>query len=810
MSEPTPEEQDDHALRVLEYPRIREMLAERTACSLGRERALELVPTRLFATVRERQQESTEARALLDRHGPMPLGGIHDIRPSLAMAAIRRNLTPRDLLDLANTLVGAARLKAFVTRHAETAPLLADRARGISEFPGVLMEIERCIGRGGDVLDAATPALGAVRERMRATAKSVDDRLQAILASAATRGMLMDAQIVLRDDRRCLPVKAEFKRSFPGIVHDQSGTGQTLFIEPMAVVELNNSLRQLESQERREIEKVLESLTRSVHRVGDRMASTIEIVAGLDLAAAKALLSAELKAVEPVLNQQGRVKLDEARHPLLDPEVVVPVNVRLGETTRALLITGPNTGGKTVTLKTVGLLTLMAQAGLHVPARSGTELAHFDQVFADIGDEQSIAQSLSTFSGHIVNIVRILRRCGRKALVLLDELGAGTDPAEGAALAKSILSDLLDHNARIVATTHYGELKEFAFSRDGIENASVEFDIETLRPTYRLLQGVPGSSNAFHIARRLGMPPRVVDGAQGNLAESGNDATQVMIRLEKAKREADEERRKAEAYRRDLENLRRKYEQRLQDLELLRAEAKQRAAEEARLVIKQKTEKMDNIISELRRMGKEGRKTQSARKKMQEAAVEMVGGIGYERAPLPVDEADIPVFLAKGEKVRVTSLGGAEGVVLEDSSSGEVVVQVGLMRATVPLSGLRRRDGGSVAPTSAPDIKAKPGAGKAGGSDSASRIAMQKASTVTQEISLIGLRVDAALPRLDKWLDDVAAAGLESVRVIHGKGTGQLRKAVWEHLKGDSRILSYTMAGSDEGGAGATVVRMRE
>ena len=821
MPDPTPETDvsadaadthDDHALRVLEYPRIIEMLGDRTASSLGRERALELLPSRRFAEVRERQKETTEARAILDRHGDFPLGGVVDIRPFLAMAAIRRSLAPREFLELSNTLIGAARLKAFLVRHAETAPMLSQRAAGISEFPGVLMEIERCIGRSGDVLDDATAALGAIRGRIRETSKQVVDRLHAILNSAATKGMLTGSQIVMRDERRCLPVKAEFKRSIPGVVHDQSGTGMTLFIEPMAVVELNNSLRQLESQERREVAKVLETLTRAVDRVGDRMASTIEIVAGLDLASAKARLSVDWKAVEPVLNQQGRVKLDDARHPLLDPESVVPVNVRLGETTRALLITGPNTGGKTVTLKTVGLLTLMAQAGLHVPARSGTELAHFEQVFADIGDEQSIAQSLSTFSGHIVNIVRILRRCGRKALVLLDELGAGTDPAEGAALAKSILADLLDHNARIVATTHYGQLKEYAFSRDGIENASVEFDIETLRPTYRLLQGVPGSSNAFHIARRLGIPGRVVDAAQGSLSEAGTDAAEVMVRLEKAKRDADEERRKAEALRRDLENLRRKHEDRLRDLELLRSQAKQRAAEEARLVIRQKTEKMDNIISELRRLGKEGRKTQSARKKMQEAAVEMEGGIGYEREPLPVDEADIPGSLSKGEKVRVTSLGGAEGVVLADSSGGEALVQVGLMRATVPLTGLRRADQSvstspSAAKPAAPKAKV---AAQSGNTDTAARIAMRKASTVAPEVSLIGLRVDAALPRLDKWLDDVAAAGLDSVRVVHGKGTGQLRRAVWEHLKGDSRVLSFQMAGADEGGAGATVVKMRE
>ncbi|MFM7321094.1 MAG: endonuclease MutS2 [Armatimonadota bacterium] len=697
MSETQPADADSHALRVLEYGRVAELLAERTACALGRERALELTPTPVFAFVQERQRETTEARKVVDVAGLFPFGGVHDVRRSLADAEIRRNLLPHALLDLASTLAGAGRLKSFVLRHAEIAPLLADRARAIEEFPGVLAEIELCIGRGGDVLDSASPALGAVRDKIRLTARGIEEKLNTILSSSATRGMLMGTQVVLRDDRRCLPVKAEFKRSFPGIVHDQSSTGATLFIEPMPVVQLNNALRQLESQERREIDKVLERLTNAVHRIGARASATVDVVAYFDLLCAKARLAIDMGAVEPKVNREGEIRLDEARHPLLDPETVVPVSVRLGSRTRALLITGPNTGGKTVTLKTVGLLTLMAQAGLHVPARSGSELAHFDQVFADIGDEQSIAQSLSTFSGHIVNIVGILRRCGRRALVLLDELGAGTDPAEGAALAKSILADLLDHNARIVATTHYGELKEFAFSRDGIENASVEFDIETLRPTYRLLQGVPGASNAFHIARRLGMPARVVDAAEGSRSEAAGDSAEVMVRLEKAKRDADEERRKAEAYRRDLENLRRKYEQRLQDLELLRSQAKERAAEEARLVIRQKTEKMDNIISELRRMGKEGRKTQSARKQMREAAVEMVGGIGFERAPEPVDPADVPESLRKGETVRVTSLGGAEGVVLADAEDGDVLVQVGMMRVTVPIAGLRRPGGGGAA-----------------------------------------------------------------------------------------------------------------
>ncbi|GAB4463160.1 MAG: endonuclease MutS2 [Armatimonadaceae bacterium] len=805
---------DAHSLKVLEYDTIIALLAERTACALGRERAGDLTPSPVAAFVRERQQETAEARLLLSAFGPLPLSGIHDVRPLLVRAEVAQNLTPSELLDLSSTLIGAVRLKQHLQRHAEKAPLLADRAQAIQEFPPLLREIEMCIGRNGEVLDSASSNLGSIRSRLKVLEQRVNERLNQFLSSSNYRSMLMDPVIVLRDDRRCLPVRAEYKNQIRGIVHDQSTSGATFFIEPMAVVEINNQIREEEIKERVEIDRVLRRLTELVAKQGTRIHSTVEVVAGLDLANAKAKLADEMNAVEPSFNQRGYIRLREARHPLINPDDVVPISLQFGDKTRCLLITGPNTGGKTVTLKTVALFTLMAQAGLQIPAETGTELALFDQVFADIGDEQSIAQSLSTFSAHITNIVRILKSVGMRALVVMDEVGAGTDPAEGAALAKAILAYLMTHNARIIATSHYGELKEYAYVADGIENVAVEFDMETLKPTYRLLQGVPGSSQAFHIARRLGMPNRVVDEAVEFVGKSDMEAGELMRRLEGSKRVADEERRKAERMARELEDLKHKYEARLRDLETLRREAKERATEEARVLIRRNTEKMENIIGELRRLGKEGRKTQSARKKMKDVADELIGGIGYEKEPLPPTESDAPEKLRKGDRVQVLSLGGMAGEVLADSEGGEVTVQVGAIRVTVPLSALRvekRAASASFATTGGggakPATKQGPVAGERGGS--ATALAMEKAANIEGELSLIAQRVDAALPRLDKYLDDAYAAGLQSVRIIHGKGTGQLRKAIWDFLKEDERVASYQLDHPDNGGAGATVIRFQ-
>lgn len=805
---------DSHTLRVLEYDKIIGMLAERCASALGVERARELLPTTAQAFVRERQQETAEARLVTAQHGPFPLGGIHDVRPSLVRAEVGQSLTPHDLLDLASTLISGSRVKGHLLRHAAKAPLLADRVKAIDEFPQLVGDIETAIGRAGDVLDSASPGLAAARSQLRQVAARTTERLNQILNSATYRPMIQDPVIVLRDDRRCIPVRAEFRREFKGIVHDQSSSGATLFMEPVVVVELNNELRQMEVKERQEVERVLAKLTAGVARQGTKIHSTVEVLAGMDLAGAKAKLADDMQASEPVLNRRGLIRLRDARHPLLDPETVVPLNLYLGEKFKVLLITGPNTGGKTVSLKTVGLLTLMAQAGLHIPAAPASELAHFDQVYADIGDEQSIAQSLSTFSAHITNIVRILKTIGRNGLVLMDEIGAGTDPAEGAALAKAVLSYLLQQNARVIATTHYGELKEYAYTREGIENAAVEFNPETLRPTYRLLQGVPGSSNAFHIARRLGMPHAVVDEARDSIGQAGIESGEVMRRLEKAKRVADEERRRAERLSKDLEEMKSKYEARLNDLETLRREAKQRAAAEAQQLVRRYQDKTENIIGELRRLGKEGRKTNTARKKVKEASDDLIGGIGYENEPMPLDEADVPPSLKKGDKVRILSLGGAVGEVLANSSDGEAPVQVGMMRVIVPLSNLRvGRNSSPSSPELAPVSVEKNWAanGSAGsGNGSIATLAFTKAQNITSEITLIGMRVDAALPRLDKYLDDAFAAGLESVRIVHGKGTGQLRRAIWEYLKDDSRVGEVTQAHPDEGGAGATIIRLRQ
>ena len=847
MEQPHKPDFDPHALRVLEYARVVDQLAEYASTELGRERCLSVQPTVIHAFIREWQQETSEARRLIDDHGRFPFGGIHDIRRALQSAHIGQLLLPQQLLEVANTIVGCNRLKTWVQSKAEKAPLLADRAEGIVDSPMITGAVDGSIGRAGDILDSASAALAAVRSRKRMLLKRIDEKLSAILSSSVTRPMLMDTQVVERDGRRCLNVKVEHKRVFQGIVHGLSATGQTAFIEPMAVVEANNELREAEAVEQREIDKVLQRLTELVKKRESELETAIQIAGGLDLACAKGEYAIHLEACEPLLNHKGSIHIRQGRHPLLDAEKCVPVSVKLGDAAQALLITGPNTGGKTVTLKTLGLFTLMAQSGLQVPCQSGSELAMFDQVFADIGDEQSIAQNLSTFSGHVANIVRILKVCGRRALVLLDELGSGTDPAEGAALAKSILSELLAHNARIVATTHYGELKEFAYSRDGVENAAVEFDVETLKPTYRLLQGVPGSSNAFHIARRLGMPNRVVDAAVASLGSAGADAAEVMLRLEAAKKAAEDEHREAERLRKELADLRAKHAKRLEDLERLRAEAKERASEEARLLIRQKTEKMDNIISELRRMGKEGRKTQSARKKMKETSEELVGQIGHEKEPPPVDEADVPTALAKGDTVRVTSLGGASGMVVENTTGAEAIVQVGVMRVTVPMTGLRivgvsaakqkpktkpslaeevaamppipARSKGKERPVR--DVSSKPAEPRSekdkkqprqGGlaprsGNQLSSVMIEKASSFSHELMLIGMRVDAALPRLDKWLDDAVLAGLDGGRVVHGKGTGALKRAVWEQLSGDSRVVAYQLSHPDEGGAGVTVIR---
>ena len=606
---------DTHALRVLEFDAIRKQLAEQTACSLGRERAEAMTPSDWLPQAQARLDETTECRTLIAAKGNLPLGGVMDIRLLLKSAEIGATLEPHGLLDIYGVAAASRSLKLFLQKLVQDYPILADRASGLGQFPSLESEINSSIGINGTVLDSASPELARIRSQRKVSSARMMDRLNGILSSMRT--LLQDPVIVQRGDRYCVPVKADHRGAFGGIVHDTSASGATLFMEPQVVVDLGNEIKELTIKEEQEVQRILRRLTESVARVGTALLVTIETLGEIDFIAARAKLAVVHNAIEPSLNKDGLTRLLSARHPLIDSKKVIAIDIELGTSTNhVLLITGPNTGGKTVSLKTTGLLTLMAQCGLHVPA-ARAEMNVFDQVFADIGDEQSLQQSLSTFSGHISNIVRILKDLRRNALVLLDEVGAGTDPGEGASLARALLDHLRAKEARVIATSHYGELKTYAFVTEGVQNASVEFDERTLSPTYRLLQGIPGSSNAFAIAGRLGMPESILDNARAAL--TGTDETADLLReLEEGRRQAVAEGRGAEQARVEAQMIKRRYAEELSNLEALRREARQKAQEEARALLKRAQDKLDNTLAELRNVNAEGRQTERARQKIKD------------------------------------------------------------------------------------------------------------------------------------------------------------------------------------------------
>ncbi|MBI2843930.1 MAG: endonuclease MutS2 [Armatimonadetes bacterium] len=784
---------DAQVIRVLEFDKIVNMLAERAACSLGQERAASLVPMTDVDVIRRMQAETSEAKSVLQMHGTIPLGGITDIRPLVHKAELGAMLQPREIADIAQTLSAARRLRSFLMKHREDCPLLTGIAGGMGVFEPIEQEAARCISPGGEIVDAASEGLARVRSEMKATHARIMERLNLILQSRQHRSALQEPLITQREDRYCIPVKVEYRSQIRGIVHDASSSGATVFVEPEQVVEPGNDLKRLAARERDEVEKVLLKLSARIAAASQDILSTVEIVAHIDFVSAKAKLSAAQDASEPALNREGRLNLIQARHPLLSGDVV-PVDVQLGTAFRALLITGPNTGGKTVTLKTIGLLTLMAQAGLHVPAAPGTDAAVFDQVFADIGDEQSIEQSLSTFSSHVQNIVRVVRAAERNALVLLDEIGAGTDPAEGAALARAILNYLLDRDVRLVATTHYGELKEFAFVRDGVQNASVEFDVQTLRPTFRLMMGVPGSSNAFAIASRLGMPEAIVEGAQDSLAGRRDGADEVIHRIEESHLAAIEEHAQARRSSAEAETLRRRYEEQLRKLESVRAKVEDEVRGRAKQLIDHYTRKLERSLKELAETSREGRRSERIKKEARES----LDKVREELIELPelVDEGPVDGHVyRKGDPVRIANLNQEGVLVAEVSGDGQAMVLIGVMKVMVPITSLRpatgaQKESGTAAP-------------------SGTGISLSKAENVSPELKLIAQRAELALHNLERYLDDAHAAGLTQVRIIHGKGTGALRFAVWEFLKDHPAVESYRLGEQSEGGSGATVVMLK-
>jgi len=771
-----------HTLRVLEYDAIRQKVVAHCATPMGAERARQMTPRTDEEAIRVALQQTSEARRLIDLAEEMPLRGVQDVRSAASLARAGGILPPESLLSIADTVESARRLRSFLLTREEKCPALCVLARQLEPLPEVVSEVRRCLKEDATVADSASPELARIRQRLRHLHSRITERLQATLNSSRIRNMLQEPVITMRGDRYCLPVKAEYRAQFGGIVHDVSASGATLFMEPQEVVDLGNQIREAQIAEQNEVVRILAQLSALVGKYSDPILLTCDALGELDFINARARLSVEWDAIEPALNTQGKIRLRKARHPLLKPPVV-PIDVELGNRFRILLITGPNTGGKTVTLKTVGLLTLMMQSGLHVPADTGTEMAIFQNIFADIGDEQSIEQSLSTFSGHMTNIAAMLPHCDEHTLVLLDELGAGTDPAEGAALAQAILDYLLARHARVMATTHYGELKSYAYARQGVQNASVEFDLQTLRPTYHLRIGTPGSSHAIVIAQRLGLPSSVIETAQARLAGRETEATSIMRRLEEEQRHVEEARQAAEQERREAAALRQQLQQRLEQVESERQRLREEVTQEVQHRLHQILQQAEEAYRRLREQPRENRAAQEARQQVRQAAEQM--------KQLLAPPAAAPTEIREGDTVKVTTL-NVTGTVLQ-LTQDEAVVQAGAIRVTVPREALRRID---EKPVSKAPLVSVP-------------VNLSRAANISPEIMLRMQRVDEALANLDQYLSEAYAAGLQQVRVIHGKGTGTLRKAVREYLNTHPLVASYRGADATEGGDGVTIVTLK-
>ncbi len=799
----------ERTLRVLEFDKILEQLARHTAFSVGRERALTLRPSDDIRQVRDWQAETSEARRLLDEKSDIYLGAVHDLRPLLEQALRGSPLLPADLLAVRYTLQRARALNRAIGRVADRFPHIADVALRLDAPTAIIDEIGRCIDERGEILDSASEALGRIRRELREAHARLMERLQRIVTTAANAPYLQEAIVTQRQGRYVIPLRAEFKGRIPGLVHDQSGSGATLFIEPLAVVELNNRYREAQLAEEEETRRILLRLTEMIAREADVIGRTVEALGDLDLILAKARYAQELQATEPELvpwkdessrskvkavgNHPGStIRLMQARHPLLDPLTVVPVDIYLDDDYFILVITGPNTGGKTVTLKTTGLLTLMAQAGLAIPAAEGSRLSVFEQVFADIGDEQSIEQSLSTFSSHMTHIVEILDLADARSLVLLDELGAGTDPEEGAALAQALLGALLERRITALATTHYSELKVFAHNTPFVANASVEFDIETLSPTYKLSIGLPGRSNAFAIARRLGLPEPIVARAEALVSPQSLEAEAMLAEIKAAREAALAAEADAKAALRRAEALNADLRYRLAKIE----EARRAVLAEARAQAEAELEALRAEIGRLRAQLSAAapvRPGQSLHEAWLAEAEEVLSRRAAQARPLPAAATPSPAVvdgpLQPGDKVWVPSL----------QASGEVVA-VGPRDVEVKVGGFR--------------LKLAPGRVEL--RQRGEQPAVLRETTITApkppspgiELDLRGLTVDEMLVELDRYLDTAYLAGLPFVRIIHGKGTGALRQAVREELRGHPLVSEFRAGDLNEGGEGVTVARL--
>lgn len=784
----------ERTLRVLEFTKIRDMLTEKALTPLGAEKCQALVPSTNFQEISEWQEETEEALVVLTCVGGHPMASFSDVRPYLALCDKGATLSPKALLEIATLMRACRTARSALVTERDNTPRLKEKASLLGSFRNLEDDITTAILSEDEIADKASNELANIRRHLRGATERIKERLNSMIRSSAYQKYLQDPILTMRNDRYVLPVKAEYRASVPGLVHDQSASGATLFIEPMAAVEMGNELKQWEAKEKQEIERILAALSAEVAPYAVQLKENLELLAELEFAFAKGLLSRDMSGVTPKMNRDGFINIIRGRHPLIDREKVVPSNLWMGREFTTLIITGPNTGGKTVTLKTVGLFTLMAQAGLHVPADLGTELAVFQQVFADIGDEQSIEQSLSTFSGHMTNIVGIMNEVTADDLVLFDELGAGTDPTEGAALAQTILTALLRKQVRTLATTHYSELKAFALSTPGVENASVEFNVETLRPTYRLSIGVPGKSNAFEISRKLGLSEGLIDEAKKLLSTEDKRFEDVIANAEYHRQVAEKERKLAEQAAAETTKLRDEAEFLRREMEAKREASLRKAKDEARRILENARRESESVMRELKQMKKSaasGPDMQAAalRKRLEDGIDSLSEGLAQK-----ADRVDKPPKTLKvGDEVEILNL-KTRGVVLSaPDAKGEVQLQAGIVKLKAHISQLRL-------------VKEEP-AKKQKSSFHAETGAMTR--TVPMECDVRGMALDEAIPVVDQYLDEAVLASLTEVSIIHGKGTGVLRSGIQQHLRRHPHVKSFRLGVYGEGESGVTVVTLK-
>lgn len=788
------------SLRILEYNKIIDMLVPYAGSSMGKELCRRLKPSTDLGEISRLQEETRDALTRLYKQGSISFSGVTDIGMSLKRLEVGATLSPSELLDIARLLDNTLSVRQYgVSEEEEHEPdCLDSRFLDLMPLEHISREIRRCILSADEIADDASSELKAIRRSKKQINDKIHTQLLNIVNAQNNKNLLQDSLVTMRNGRYCIPVKQEYRGSFPGMIHDQSSSGSTLFIEPMAVVNLNNELKELDNKEQLEIERILAAISEQTAFERTIIECNVTLLTELDFIFARAKLAKSYNGSEPIFNTNGYIHIKQGRHPLLDKHTVVPIDISLGDTYTMLIITGPNTGGKTVSLKTVGLFTLMGQAGLHIPAFEGSQLCVFQDVFADIGDEQSIEQSLSTFSSHMSNIVYIVKHATPETLVLFDELGGGTDPIEGAALAIAILNQLRLQGIRCMATTHYSELKTFALSTEGIENASCEFDVASLRPTYRLMIGIPGKSNAFAISKKLGLPDYIIEDARSQIDASSLDFENLISDLENSRKTIEEEEKKVAAYKAEVETLRNQLKEKQESIEQQRAKLLKNAREEAMEILEEAKELADQSIRKYqkweRNPAKADNKAMEAQRSQLRNKMKSIDGAMNKHKKQRRSGQKAEDFKI-GDTVYIISMDTTGTVLTLPNAKQEISIQVGILHMTLPITDCEITD----APVAE---QPKPTRGK-------SRMNLERASTIRPEINVIGLTVDEAISKIDKYLDDALLSNLSQITIIHGKGTGALRKGIHDYLKRQKHVADFRNGEFGEGDLGVTVVELR-